>query len=259
MPGSFLERLGGLFGRHGTPSAEQPAVTVPVESPPFDTPAEVPPPETATYEPASTPVADASTSTEAISEMAVGPAPATVADAPQAGEPAPTPEPVKSADELLEERLWAETEQAWAQGDFETVTQRLDALKALEPEDAAAIGEKIAAAQYNSAAQIEQTGDLQRALYLYQEALRHNPNLGEAVFAIERLQVTLAPPAPPAEAAPEAPAEQTYTVQEGDSLWAIAERFFGDGNSWTRIQEANSDQISDPNAIQPGQTLRIPS
>jgi nucleoid-associated protein YgaU len=155
---------------------------------------------------------------------------------------------------LLEERLWAETDQAWAQGDFTTVTERLDALKALQPEDAAEIDEKIAAAQFNHASQIEQSGDLDRALYLYQEAQRRNPNLGEATFAIERIQAALAPPAE----APAEPAEQTYTVEPGDSLWAIAEKFYGSGNDWSRILEANRDQISDPDMIQPGQTLRIP-
>src|SRR5436305_900812 len=81
------------------------------------------------------------------------------------------------------------------------------------------------------AAAFEQAGDLNRALYLYQEAQRRNPSLGEAGFAVERVQAALNPPAPPAEPAPP---EQTYTVQEGDSLWAIAERSYGDGSQYTR-------------------------
>jgi nucleoid-associated protein YgaU len=265
MPGNLLERLGGLFGRHASPTADEPPVSAPAEAPPVETPVEVVPPDVVNVEPAPEAISDVAVSSVETSPVvaeatvAADAAPSPVTDSSQSTEPAPAPEPVKSEEELLEERLWAETEQAWAQGDFETVTQRLDALKALEPEDAAAIDEKIAAAQYNSGAQVEGSGDLQRALFLYQEALRRNPNLGEAVFAIERVQAALAPTPPPAENAPEAPSEQTYTVQEGDSLWAIAEKIYGDGNSWTRIQEANSDQISDPDAIQPGQTLRIPS
>ena len=51
---------------------------------------------------------------------------------------------------------------------------------------------------------------------------------------------------------------ETYTVQSGDSLWAISERFYGDGNAWHRIYEANRAQIKDPDVIQPGWELNIP-
>jgi nucleoid-associated protein YgaU len=60
--------------------------------------------------------------------------------------------------------------------------------------------------------------------------------------------------------APEArPAEGlTYTVKSGDTLWAISKRFYGDGNQWSRIHEANRDLIKDPDLIQPGWVLTIP-
>jgi len=63
-----------------------------------------------------------------------------------------------------------------------------------------------------------------------------------------------AKPAPPSPSAP----ERTYTVQKGDSLWKIAKQFYGKGSDWTRIHEANKDQITNPDLIQPGWTLRIP-
>ena len=56
----------------------------------------------------------------------------------------------------------------------------------------------------------------------------------------------------------EAKAEK-YTVQSGDSLWAISERFYGNGNEWHRIYEANRARIKDPDVIQPGWELDIPS
>ncbi|QLY32487.1 LysM peptidoglycan-binding domain-containing protein [Nocardia huaxiensis] len=59
-----------------------------------------------------------------------------------------------------------------------------------------------------------------------------------------------------AEEAPAAPAAQTYTVEPGDTLWAIAERFYGDGNRYQEI--ANASGIDNPDAIQPGQVLTIP-
>jgi nucleoid-associated protein YgaU len=51
----------------------------------------------------------------------------------------------------------------------------------------------------------------------------------------------------------------TYTVQAGDSLWKISEKFYGDGNQWRRIYEANKGLIKDPDVIHPGQTFTIPA
>lgn len=64
---------------------------------------------------------------------------------------------------------------------------------------------------------------------------------------------------PVAEAAPEPepePAVRTYTVESGDSLWAIAERFYGDGSKYQVIADASG--IPNPDLIQPGQVLTIP-
>ena len=58
-----------------------------------------------------------------------------------------------------------------------------------------------------------------------------------------------------AEPAPE-PAVRTYTVESGDSLWAIAERFYGDGSKYQMIADASG--IPNPDLIQPGQVLTIP-
>jgi nucleoid-associated protein YgaU len=49
-----------------------------------------------------------------------------------------------------------------------------------------------------------------------------------------------------------------YTVVPGDTLSGIAQRFYGDGALFSRIFEANRDQISNPDLIFPGQVLRIP-
>ena len=45
----------------------------------------------------------------------------------------------------------------------------------------------------------------------------------------------------------------------GDSLSKIAKRFYGDGNRWQKIFDANRDQIKDPDLIKPGQKLKIPA
>ena len=60
-------------------------------------------------------------------------------------------------------------------------------------------------------------------------------------------------PAPPP---PPPPAARTYTVVSGDTLWAIAERFYGDGSKYQVIADASG--ISNPDLIHPGDELTIP-
>jgi nucleoid-associated protein YgaU len=48
-------------------------------------------------------------------------------------------------------------------------------------------------------------------------------------------------------------------VESGGTLSAIAERYYGDANQWSRIFEANRDQFDNPDLIQPGQVLRLPA
>lgn len=50
----------------------------------------------------------------------------------------------------------------------------------------------------------------------------------------------------------------TYTVVSGDSLSKIAKRFYGDANLYPRIFDANRDQLSDPDKIRVGQSLKLP-
>jgi uncharacterized protein YkwD len=54
---------------------------------------------------------------------------------------------------------------------------------------------------------------------------------------------------------------EMYTVQPGDFLSTIAQRFYGDGSdaAWRRIYDVNRDVIgSDPTQIKLGMVLRIP-
>jgi hypothetical protein len=51
---------------------------------------------------------------------------------------------------------------------------------------------------------------------------------------------------------------QTWTVRSGDTLDAIADRFYGDPSEWGRILDENRDQLYDMSALNPGQTIRIP-
>ena len=54
------------------------------------------------------------------------------------------------------------------------------------------------------------------------------------------------------------PTGKNYTVQSGDTLSAISEKYYGDPNEYMRIFYANREKLSDPDRIQPGQELVIP-
>jgi nucleoid-associated protein YgaU len=51
---------------------------------------------------------------------------------------------------------------------------------------------------------------------------------------------------------------QYYEIVKGDSLWKIADKFYGDGNKYKKILEENLQVIKDPDLIFPGQKIRIP-
>ncbi len=49
-----------------------------------------------------------------------------------------------------------------------------------------------------------------------------------------------------------------YEIVSGDTLGAIAKRYYGSASRYTRIHEANKELIPDPNKIYPGQKIKIP-
>jgi len=54
------------------------------------------------------------------------------------------------------------------------------------------------------------------------------------------------------------PELRTYVVQPGDTLYGIAERHYGDGAQWPRVQEANKSRIDTGGRVRAGQILLIP-
>jgi LysM repeat protein len=54
------------------------------------------------------------------------------------------------------------------------------------------------------------------------------------------------------------PVTRTYTVRSGDTLSAIAQRYYGNPGRWQWIYQANRSKISDPNSIYVGEKLVIP-
>ena len=50
-----------------------------------------------------------------------------------------------------------------------------------------------------------------------------------------------------------------YKVVKNDSLWKIAVRAYGDGYQWIKIWQENKSKLIDPNKLEIGMTLTIPS
>ena len=61
-----------------------------------------------------------------------------------------------------------------------------------------------------------------------------------------------------APAAAAAGAGKVHVVEKGDTLSAIAKKYYGKANAYMKIFEANKDVLTDPDKIKPGQRLRIP-
>ena len=59
-------------------------------------------------------------------------------------------------------------------------------------------------------------------------------------------------------AAAHATAGRTYTVQAGNTLSGITQRFYGKDADWRSLYAANQSKISDPNVIYVGEELRLP-
>ncbi|MCH8146752.1 MAG: LysM peptidoglycan-binding domain-containing protein [Planctomycetes bacterium] len=62
----------------------------------------------------------------------------------------------------------------------------------------------------------------------------------------------------PQPAAPTMSGSRYHTVSKGDTLYAIARKYYGDQRRWKEVYEANRSTLPDPNMIKTGQRLVIP-
>ena len=52
--------------------------------------------------------------------------------------------------------------------------------------------------------------------------------------------------------------QRTHTVKKGECLWGIARKYYGQGKLYTKIYDANTNKIANPNIIYVGQVFVIP-
>jgi nucleoid-associated protein YgaU len=86
-------------------------------------------------------------------------------------------------------------------------------------------------------------------------------NRVEADNVVNRITIAAgaAPKDAAAKAAPAPAADfEWYEVQQGDTLSALAKRFYGKASQYMKIFEANKDVLTNPDLIKVGQKLRIP-
>jgi tetratricopeptide (TPR) repeat protein len=85
-----------------------------------------------------------------------------------------------------------------------------------------------------------------------------NPSpAGPAGVAVRPVPPPRQPAAVPA-GPPPAAAGRRHVVAQGDTLYKIAQRYYGSGAKWPEILEANRDQLKSENSVRPGMELRIP-
>src|SRR5690606_41906705 len=63
---------------------------------------------------------------------------------------------------------------------------------------------------------------------------------------------------PTAQGGPGSIGARSYTIEQGDTLSAIAKRVYGRASDWQRIFQANRGTLDNPDRIFPGQVITLP-
>lgn len=118
----------------------------------------------------------------------------------------------------------------------------------------------ILVSDHLSKAQTQRTADLLPAVSNHSVAVRRPARF------VDLRRSDRPHPAPPTKAplpqpvaSTEPPATRVYTVRPGDSLSGIALRIMGSADRWQQLYEFNRNAIDDPDTIQVGTVLKVPT
>ena len=84
---------------------------------------------------------------------------------------------------------------------------------------------------------------------------------GSSLIPVRKPEDVVVKTPPPAEKKEEAKGPtrpKTYVVEEGDTLYGVAKRFYGSIRSWKMIRDANKALISSDNRLKVGDTIVLP-
>lgn len=125
--------------------------------------------------------------------------------------------------------------------DFQALQQKytpvIDVIKQFEPYGAKFVGEDLVGEQFHLVAQVPSQVVLNR---VWDAIKKVDPQYADLKHEITNTGGQ----------------DGSYTIQAGDNLSKVSRLFYGDANKYQAIADANN--LSDPNKIHPGETLKIP-
>ena len=131
-----------------------------------------------------------------------------------------------------------------------------------ETSDSQSILKEKAALDRETAEETDRRQDVLTAKRLLEEDEGDEVSTGSSLIPVRKPENAVAQKAPPpAEKKEEAkgPARpKTYVVEEGDTLYGVAKRFYGSIRSWKMIRDANKALISSDNRLKVGDTIVLP-
>jgi len=96
------------------------------------------------------------------------------------------------------------------------------------------------------------SADVEKLIAEEREETRQAAPFGKTVRKEEE------PATPAVQELPHEKRPETYVVQEGDTLFKLAIRFYGRRSAWSLIRDANKTTVSPDGRIRVGQKLRFP-
>ena len=167
---------------------------------------------------------------------------------------------------LNEEKDRAEKTAMAAQAELERLRDLLNKIRAAErtekpSESAATIAERERAAATNKTREGKSLRELRREAEAEAADAAAKTGSGDTDDVMSKVKQKLGDAPADSETGTHKkprPEPKSYTVQAGDSLFKISEKFYGDSTQWKKIRDANRATINPDGRLRIGQTLVVP-